>query len=78
MKNSLLTTESRFKVAHCIKNVINLDSSDKESSDDFTFEESSQSYSSDEESHGDPKPKPKGKDYLRRLSFGVKSNRDCD
>ena len=41
MKNSLLTTESRFKVAHCIKNVINLDSSDKESSDDFTFEESS-------------------------------------
>jgi len=72
-----MTPESRFKVAHCIKNVINLDSSEKESSDDFTFEESSCSSGSDNESHCDKPPKPKGGNYLRRLSYGININRNC-
>jgi len=43
MKNSLMSPEIRFKVAHCIKNCINIDSEEKESSNDednFTFEDS--------------------------------------
>jgi len=46
MKNSLMSPEIRFKVAHCIKNCINIDSEEKESSndeDDFTFEDSNSS-----------------------------------
>lgn len=40
-----MSTENRFKIAHCIKNCINLESDEQESSedeDDFTFEESSE------------------------------------
>ena len=42
MKNSMMTPEIRFKVAHSTKNCINLDSegSDHSEEDNFTFEDS--------------------------------------
>lgn len=77
MKNSLMSPETRFKVAHCVKNCINLDSAEDDSSDDnnFTFEDSSsQSASKSHPSCSDIDENGK-RNYLGRLSFGYYKNR---